>query len=275
MIGQSTAPVVERVPRRMWIGLVAIVVYILFAAGLGNALDYWTGISSGPWELVISHAPIVVPIIAGIIFVKWAGWGPAVWRTPVPTGHRGRSWWWLAIPAIMLVQSLVNIAAAPLDTWTIPSIVLVLVVMGLVGLGEEFYFRGILRASMTRHHGETFAFVVTSLAFGLAHSAASLAHGVPIATVAFQVAVTAAGGAVLYGAFLATGRLWVPIALHALDDFSLALGSGGFGVAAGTEFPTPSFVVFTQAVLWILAVVVLISCIRRDHKAKRAPAYAG
>lgn len=117
-------------------------------------MDFWTGISSGPMELLLSHVPIVAPIIAGI---------------------------------------------------------LVLLVVGLVGFGEEFYFRGILRASMTRRHGETFAFVQTSLAFGLAHSAASLAHNVPLPVVAFQVGATTAAGAVLDSAYLATGRLWAPM----------------------------------------------------------------
>lgn len=186
----------ERVPRRIWIGLVAVVVYILFAAGLGNAVDSWIGTSTGPLELVLSHAAIVPPIIAGVLFVRWAGWTPAVWRTPPPTGRGVRRWWWLAIPVLMLVQSLANIAAAPLDTWTIPTAALVLVVTCLVGLGEELYFRGILRASITGHHGETFAFIGTSLAFGLAHSAAGLAHGVPLSIIAFQVAVTVAAGAV-------------------------------------------------------------------------------
>ncbi len=50
--------------------------------------------------------------------------------------------------------------------------------------------------------------------------------GIPFEVIAFQVSVTTFMGISLYAAFRATGRLWVPMLLHALDDFSIWLHSG-------------------------------------------------
>ncbi|WP_022889467.1 CPBP family intramembrane glutamic endopeptidase [Agromyces italicus] len=145
---------------------------------------------------------------------------PASWET------RPRHWWLLAIPALMLIQSLVQLGTAPWGDQQLGAIVVVAVGLALVGIGEELYFRGILRVSVRAHHGEFLTLLVTASLFGLAHSFGSLMQRIPLETIAFQVSVTAFTGVSLYAAFRATGRLWVPMALHALDDFSIFLHSG-------------------------------------------------
>ena len=146
---------------------------------------------------------------------------------------------------------------------------LVLVVNILVGVGEELYFRGILRASLRAHHGETLTLIVTSLMFGAARALSSVLAGVPIGFLVFQVSVAAATGAVLYGAFRATGRLWVAMALHALTDFSLRISSGDLSSRSADDLTPPPVTVATQFILWAFALVLLISCIRQDVRAHR------
>lgn len=267
----STRQTVERVPRRLWVGLIAIVVYVALAGGLANLLDEWLQPADAAAEYALTHLPVLVPlIIAGVVFVRWAGWQPAVWRTPAAFETRPRRLWLLVIPALMLVNSVSLLVVAPYAGWTVPTIALVALVTGLVGLGEELYFRGILRASIIAHHGETVALLITVLAFGLAHSVASLSKGLPLGFVAFQIAVTGLGGVAYYAAFRATGRLWVPIALHALEDFSLQVSGGGLGAASNSDTNVTPLNTTIQAVLWGLALFVLISCIRQDVAARRS-----
>ena len=141
----------------------------------------------------------------------------------------------------------------------------------MIGFAEELYYRGILRVSIRAHHGEFLTVLLTSLLFGVSHSFGSLTHGVPLAVVAFQVAVTSMNGVMFYAAFIATGRLWVPMLLHALTDFSLYVQSGDSDAApghAGMDLGPVSAVV--QVALGVLSIVFLISTIRegrREHHA--------
>ncbi|RZU67058.1 hypothetical protein EV379_3434 [Microterricola gilva] len=265
-----------RVPQRFWVGLVAITIYILLAAGVANLLTAWLHPEDPAVDLALSHAPVLLLIVAGVLFVRWSGWGQQVWRVPAAFETRPRRWWMLIIPVLLLVQPILVLAQTPEDnSWNIGSVVLVAIVFTMVGFGEELYFRGIFRASVRAHFGETLTFVLTTLAFGIAHSFGSFAKGLDPAFILFQVGVTALSGALYYGAFLATGRLWVPIVLHALGDFSLTIANGGFTSSPAADVGTSPVNVAIEFALWALAFVVLISCIRRDaleRKARRARA---
>lgn len=148
-------------------------------------------------------------------------------------------------------------------------VAVVLVGTLLVGVGEELYFRGILRASIEGRHGQAVTLLVTSVAFGLAHSVGSLIGGVPVSFIAFQVAVTAAAGAVLYGVLRATGRLWVAMLLHGLNDAGLYLNSGQTDNPSAAGLSADSGNIALQAALWVLAAVLLISCLRQDHRRRQ------
>lgn len=260
-------PETMRVRPQLWIGLVAVTVYVLLAAGVANLLTDWLAPSDPAADYALGHFPVLIPlVVAGVVFVRWAGWGPGVWRTPASFETRPRRWWLLAIPALLLAQNVVLLAASPAANWQVGTVVLIAAATALVGIGEELYFRGILRASVRAHHGETMALLVTALAFGAAHSVASLGHGLPLGFIAFQVAVTALGGAVYYGAFLATGRLWVAMVLHALDDFSLAVSSGNLTGPSGQNAAAGPVNSAIQFILWVLAGAVLVSCIRQDRR---------
>ena len=259
-----------RVSTRSWVGLVAVIVYVACAGGLGELLTQWFPPDSDVAELVLSHIPVLIPlIVGGVLFVRWSGWSRIVWRAPAAFETAPRRWWMLAFPVLLLVQSVVVLAGAPWSSWNLAVLSLVLFVNVLVGVGEELYFRGILRASIRAHHGEALTLIGTSLLFGAAHALGSVLAGVPLGFLAFQVAVTAASGAVLYGVVRATGRLWVAMALHGLSDFALRASSGDLSARSADDLnPAPANVVI-QAVLWALALVLLISCIREDVKARR------
>ncbi|MFZ4893000.1 CPBP family intramembrane glutamic endopeptidase [Plantibacter sp. Mn2098] len=263
-----TTPI--RVPQRFWVGLAAAAVYVAGAAGVANLLTGAFPQSDPLADLALGHFPVLIPlIVAGVLFVRWAGWRDQVWRAPAAFETTPRRWWLLAIPVLLLAQSVTVLVTMPADRWQLGVILLVGAVTALVGFGEELFFRGILRASIRAHHGETVTLIATSLLFGAGHSIGSLMNGVPPGVIAFQVGVTALDGAVLYGAFLATGRLWVPIVLHALDDFVLRVG-GGVQSGPSSDVSLGPVSIAIEWTLWVLAIALLVSCIRRDVLARRA-----
>lgn len=269
-MNDGTSTPQHRSALRPWIGVVAVVIYVAAAAGISTLLTGALDLKDPLAELVVAHTPVLALVVAGILFVRWSGWTTSVWRTTAVFDTRPRRWWMLAIPLLLLAGPIVSLASTPSDNdWNVGSIAVVGVVFLLVGLGEELYFRGIFRASLRAHIGETLTLLITSAAFGIAHSFASLFHGLPVGFVLFQVAVTALAGIVYYGAFLATGRLWVPILLHALGDFSLTISSGTLTETASATTSPGTANVAIQAALWALAVIVVISCIRQDRRARR------
>ena len=264
------APVRVRVPQRFWVGLIAIIVYVALAAGVANLLAAWLQPADPIAEFALLHLPVLIPlVVAGLFFVRWSGWSADVWRTPSAFDTQPRRWWMLIIPVLLLANSVVLLSTVPSAELQLGPIVLIALVTALVGLGEELYFRGILRVSLRANHGETLTLIVTSLLFGLAHTFGSLFLGLSVGFIAFQIAITALSGALYYAAFRATGYLWVPILLHALDDFSLFVSGGDLTGGSGTVDVSPANTVI-QGVLWALVVVILISCIRQDRATRKA-----
>jgi len=86
------------------------------------------------------------------------------------------------------------------------------VIATLAGLGEEFFFRGLIQLGLSDVCGVGLAILLTSLLFGLAH-AITLTYVI----LAFIIS--------LYLGFLFdwTDNLFVPIAVHALYDFFVFL----------------------------------------------------
>ncbi|OII40040.1 CPBP family intramembrane glutamic endopeptidase [Plantibacter sp. MMLR14_011] len=259
-----------RVTQRFWIGLAAAVLYVLVAAGLARLLTEWFPPQNEVEDFVLGHLPVLIPlIILGVLFVRKAGWTRDVWRTPAAFETRPRRWWMLAFPVLMLVQVVALLSITPWGDRKPELVFLVLGVNILVGVGEELYFRGILRASLRAHHGETVTLVATSLLFGAGHALGSVLAGLPVAFIAIQVGGTVLMGAAFYGVFLATGRLWIVIAFHAMNDFALRISSGDLTSASASDLDPPAITGVIQVVLWVLTLVLLISCIRHDLHARR------
>jgi len=97
----------------------------------------------------------------------------------------------------------------------------ILLVAIAAGIGEEILFRGLLQASLARVLDPWIALALVSVLFGLVHYV-SLAYAI----------VAALLGATLGATYLATGNLFVAIAVHALYDFGALLFLLRLGVSA-------------------------------------------
>ncbi len=95
------------------------------------------------------------------------------------------------------------------------TLLLILAVLFVIALQEEVLFRGYLVLAL-RGTGAPFIVVATTAIFVLIHLPTNRASGA-------QLLSWTLGGLVLIGAYLTSGSLWVPIALHFAVDASNVL----------------------------------------------------
>jgi len=107
---------------------------------------------------------------------------------------------------------------------------------------EELLFRGVLLRLLAGWLGRWWALAISAVVFGGLH----LLN--PHATVIGAVAIAVEAGILLGAAFLATGRLWLPLGLHAAWNFT----EGAFGTAiSGTDAPAGYFAThLTGSAVW-------------------------
>lgn len=256
----------------IWVGLGALAFDILLAAGLGNMIGVLFPKLSDLQEFALSHLiPLPIAIAVGYIVARKAGWLASIFRSTPSYQDQPTRRWLLIFPALLAVQSIACLLILPWGEHSLLFVLVSLIAVILVAVNEEFFFRGIFRFTVEQHYGQTVTLILTSLLFGLAHAFASIAHGLPIGFIAFQVATTAFVGATYYASFVATGRLWVPITFHFITDFSLRIGSGEAGVSSPTSTGDVSpIMVGTQMILVFLMLPLLISVVRHDfNKRKR------
>lgn len=117
----------------------------------------------------------------------------------------------------------------------------------LIGITEEFLFRGILVSSLSDtfkgRHGVFLTVLVSSAVFSLFHFI-NLASGSAFIPVLMQVGYSFLIGAMLATLYIKTGGLWLCVIIHALFDF------GGYIISdLGTGSPH-------DTVFWILTAIV-------------------
>jgi membrane protease YdiL (CAAX protease family) len=264
----------KRVRPRVWIGLLAVLVYLAFAAVLGNVLGALAAPSDAAAEFTLSHLiPLPIAIVLGLLFVRWAGWWDSIWReTPTPreTPHRR---WLIAIPVLLVLVPLGQVWSVPWADRAVSFILIAAVGTLLVGLGEELYFRGILLVSVRERHSELVTTLTTAFVFAIAHVLSSFWHGVPLAAIGFQVAVLLMNGILYYWVRRVTGRLWVGVLVHAFTDFILYMGSGAGNPSAGMQSSVDvgnPVTVISQLLLGIAAAASIVSVIREDRRIRKA-----
>lgn len=124
--------------------------------------------------------------------------------------------------------------------------------MAMVGVAEEFIFRGVIAQTLLEHFGASRsgiwkACVLSGLFFGGAHLT-NLLSSAPFGVL--MQCIFAASLGVLYAAlYFRTGNLWVLIFLHGLNDASSLLIGGLYGTetvasAVSSYDPTMLFSVF-------------------------------
>jgi len=253
------------------VGLVAVVVFVIVAAGLSNLVLALVQPDSPEAQFALQHfVSLPILVVAAFVFARWSGWWGDIWAPTSPDeSRRPRRLWMLAIPVLMLVNPIGTLVDAPWGERSTLFVVSLLAGCILIGVAEELTYRGILRVSLRAHHGEFLTVIVTALLFGLSHSLGSILNGVPASIIAFQVAMTSLDGVFFYAAFIATRTLWVPIAIHALTDFSLYVETGNTDAATGHGHELGPVGVTAQIVLGLLALVYVIGAARGDLRARR------
>lgn len=263
---------VPRVRPRVWIGIAAVVVYVLFAAGLGNLLGDLAADDDVVREFALSHLiPLPIVIALTLLFVRWAGWWRPVWKeTPTPR-LTPRRWWLVAIPVLALLLPMGQIVTIPWSDRAVAFLLVVAIGTLLVGLGEELVFRGVLLVSIRENHGEAVTMLGTALLFALAHVFSSLWLGLDPAFIVIQVAALAMTGVTYYWVRRVTGRLWVGVLLHAFTDFVLYVASGAGNQADALDNTSAGnpVSVTAQILLAIATAVSVISVIREDLRTRR------
>lgn len=255
------------IPRTIWVGLVAAALYIFLAAVGGNLLSVFSN-GDETVDFVLGHY-IVLPILIalGILLTRRAGWTREVWTSPSPFTER-RRWWMLAIPILLTVQTVVLFFDVPWSEQAVSIVLIYLVGTLMVGFGEEFYFRGIFRVTVLGHHRELAALLITSFAFGFAHTVGYLFDGLGLPSILLNTLFIAMDGALFYGALRATGTLWVPILLHGLGDLARYL-SAGENDANRAELSGENIIATATLFLSIvLSLALVVSIARQDRKAR-------
>lgn len=124
----------------------------------------------------------------------------------------------------------------PLRPWS--SILFFLLNMTLVGVAEEFLFRGVIAQTLLEHYGTSQkgiwkACLISGVLFGAAHLSnlgASATFGVLM-----QCVFAAALGTLFAAVYFRTGNLWVVSFLHAAMDIVSMLIGGLYGTTTVAE----------------------------------------
>jgi membrane protease YdiL (CAAX protease family) len=191
-------------------------------------------------------------VLSGL--ATWWGW----WRPALFEGRRFGPTWALISPALLVLAYLLNFSTSNFARLTLGFLLLAALGTALVGFSEELLMRGLVLVGLRGSLSEGWVWLTTSAVFGLLHGI-NYFYGQSLVATLVQIAFAALLGTVLYATRMLTGTLLVPMALHALNDFSafLTTGTGGSGTV---------FAVVVEGVAEIIALIAL----RRIIAAKMA-----
>lgn len=168
-------------------------------------------------------------------------------------------------PLVLIANSLVqNAALAPRDQpmMSAAHILLFLLSMTLVGVAEEFLFRGVVAQTLLEHFGTDRAGVwkaclLSGLIFGAGHLS-NLLGSEPFGVL--MQSVFAASVGTLYAAiYFRTGNLWVTVFLHAGMDITSMLIGGLYGTFTVAEaVSTYDATMLLSVLLYLIPTAVLL-----------------
>lgn len=135
------------------------------------------------------------------------------------------------------------------------------------GLLEEVVYRGIILKMLLRKRSGTkkgilYAFVVSSVLFGVVHSVHFI-WTTPLAVLS-DIIFAVAGGVFLGAVYLRTKTLIAPILLHGLNN----LASGVFTAFTSSDYTVPPATVDDVAVMLVVAVPLIIAALVLMRKVK-------
>lgn len=118
-----------------------------------------------------------------------------------------------------------------------PQILFVVLNTALVGLSEEFMFRGVFFRALRSRLYLWPAILLTSVLFGGVHVFNVFITG-QLVDAAAQALAAMMSGFIFIALLLRTGSLWVPIVYHGLFDMSIFLATSGSGDATAGAVPS-------------------------------------
>jgi membrane protease YdiL (CAAX protease family) len=224
-----------RVTPRPMIGVLTFLAYlaVFYGVWIITKVDYNSVGDTTSTVLKWYVAPLAAGAVLLVIAVSAFGW----WRPTMREVERATPGWLAIGPALMAVLALAAVLTG--DYTGRSTSLLLLIALGslLVGFCEEMATRGVPIVGFRARYTEPMVWFLSTLLFGLLHLP-NWAFGAGPAAVA-QVFIAFLGGSTLYLARRVFGTLLVPMALHALWDFSAfapaekALWSAGSPFIAG------------------------------------------
>jgi hypothetical protein len=212
--------------KRIWIALATWVVWVLLTmfgmrwASDGSKKPLVEGLTHGiSWNLVMAVAALALVTLA-------MRWRDLKFVAPKPTGSL-RALWFPAVYLLLFGLLAVMTGLPPLST-----LVFVLLNTLIVGLSEEWAFRGVLFQGLRSRFAMWPAIIVTTVLFGGVHILNVITTG-QFTDAVVQAVTAMMSGVLLIALLIRTGSLWVPILYHALWDF------GTFVVSAGAKDSAP------------------------------------
>ena len=177
--------------------------------------------TSDPLGLLIGTAlPIALGAAVLIGFAASVGWLRPLFG---PQPRRQRGWMWIGIGVVVAINASALITldygsagGALVATWLLTGL--------CIGLAEELLTRGVVVELMRKAgYGEIAIAIASAGIFAALHSGNLFTTDQGVATTAAQVVYTFGFGIIMYLALRMTGRLIVPILLHASTDPTILL----------------------------------------------------
>ncbi|MFN8475629.1 MAG: CPBP family intramembrane glutamic endopeptidase [Anaerolineae bacterium] len=191
-----------------WLVFVTLGAFAL-AALVPGLPGYGTGISAS-LVLILVGVVLVAGLLAAFHWWRMAGFvGPSKWR------HLSLYW----LPVLTLPLPLLG-GLRPLEPAVLGTLIVGYIATAFV---EEGLFRGAM-LGLLRPTGIWRAVIISSILFGMAHLGNIVLRGNP-GLIALQALGSATGGVGLAALRLRTRTIWVVIAIHALNDLFLQMGT--------------------------------------------------
>jgi len=199
-----------------------ITVFSLRLMGDGGDRSLLDTVSQGiSWNIVA--AIVLLAVVTSVM-----KWNDLAFVRPSPPGALRVLWF----PALYLVLFAISVAVLGLPPAS--AILFVLLNTMLVGLSEEFMFRGVIFRALLSRFRIWPAIIATSLLFGGVHVLNVFVTG-QFGEAALQAIAASLSGFAFIALLIRTGSIWVPIVYHALWDFGTFLVSAGAGNGVDAE----------------------------------------